>query len=178
MSSRSSDENHSSVPVPQSTGRRASGTFVDHSVLLLATGFGVGRVRVAPGTFGSLWGPPLVWGLQEAGAAGWAWGASTAILVLLGVPICGRAATILGRKDPGSVVYDEIAAFPVVFAFTQVDWLTALMGFGSFRLYDIWKPWPVRRFEQLPGGWGIMADDLVAGVYAAATMWLTCHFLR
>lgn len=143
----------------------------DRLVLLLATGLGAGAVRRAPGTVGSLWGPPLAWGLQEAGLRGWSWAAAGLVIALLGIPLCGRAAAILGRKDPGSVVYDEIAAFPVVFALTQVTLLTALLGFGLFRLFDILKPWPIRRFERLPAGWGIMLDDLIAGVYAAAVLW-------
>lgn len=145
----------------------------DRIVMLLATGFGFGAVRRAPGTVGSLWGPPLAWGLQEAGLTGWWWASAAVAIALLGVPICGRAAAILGQHDPGCVVYDEIAAFPVVFAVTQVDWRTAILGFAFFRLFDIWKPWPVRRFERFPGGWGIMADDLAAAVYAAMLLWLT-----
>jgi phosphatidylglycerophosphatase A len=154
--------------VPSSPEVRRPG---DGLVLLLATGLGAGAVRKAPGTVGSLWGPPLVWGLQEAGLTGWSWGAAGLLIALLGIPLCGRAATILGRKDPGSVVYDEIAAFPVVFAMTQVTLMTAVLGFGLFRLFDIVKPWPIRRFERLPGGWGIMLDDLIAGVYAGALLW-------
>jgi phosphatidylglycerophosphatase A len=154
--------------VPSSDVRRSPG---DRLVLLLATGLGAGASRKAPGTVGSLWGPPLVWGLQSAGLSGWAWAVAGALIALLGIPLCGRAAALLGRKDPGSIVYDEIAAFPLVFALTPVTLLSAMLGFGLFRLFDIVKPWPIRRFERLPGGWGIMTDDLIAGAYAGAVLW-------
>ena len=92
---------------------------------------------------------------------------------MMGVPICSRSAAIIGKKDPGAVVFDEIAAFAVVYLFLPVTVWTAVLGFGWFRLFDIWKPWPVKRFECFPDGWGIMADDAVAGVYAAVFLWLT-----
>lgn len=155
---------------PNSVTRRPG----DRVVMLLATGCGFGASPKAPGTVGSLWGPPLVWTMQQAGLSGWSWAVATVLIALVGVPICARAATLIGRKDPGSVVYDEIAAFPIVFAVTPVTWQTALLGFGLFRLFDVWKPWPIRRFERLPNGWGIMLDDLIAGGYAAGLLWL-CH---
>lgn len=149
----------------------------DRIVMLLATGLGFGWSPKAPGTVGSLWGPPLAWGMTQAGLAGWSWGLAALAIALVGIPICGRTAEILGLKDPGCVVYDEIAAFPLVFAFTPVTWVTALSGFFLFRLFDIWKPWPIRRFERLPAGWGIMTDDLIAGVYASAALWATNRWI-
>ena len=175
MCTSSPDDVRREAPAPEANDVTERRSLADRTVLWLATGLGVGNVSAAPGTLGSLWGPPLVWGMQEAGLAGWTWGAAALVLVLAGVPICGRASVILRRKDPGCVVFDEIAAFPVVFAVTHVDWATALAGFALFRLFDVWKPWPIRRFEQLPGGWGVMADDLVAAVYAALGLWLASH---
>ena len=177
MRSHSPDEEDFVTPDLYPAGTAGARTSVDRMVLLLAMGIGTGRAPVAPGTVGSLLGPPLVWGLQEAGVAGWTWGAAAILLWLIGVPVCGRAATLLHAKDPGCVVYDEIAAFPVVFALTDVNWLTALLGFAFFRLFDIWKPWPVRQAERLSGGCGIMADDVVAAVYAAAALWLSVYAL-
>jgi len=96
--------------------------------------------------------------------------------VLLGVVAAQRTARRCGLDDPGCVVCDEVAAFAIVFAMTPVTWATAVVGFVWFRVFDIAKPWPIRRLERLPGGWGIMADDLLAGVFAAAalqgTLWL------
>jgi phosphatidylglycerophosphatase A len=91
---------------------------------------------------------------------------------LIGIPICAGGARLLGLKDPGAVVFDEIAAFSVVFLFVPFTWWTTVAGFLMFRLFDIWKPWPARRLERLPGGLGIMADDFVAGFYASACLWL------
>ncbi|MCH8828989.1 MAG: phosphatidylglycerophosphatase A, partial [Planctomycetes bacterium] len=126
----------------------------------------------------SLWGPPLVWGLQTACPSLWVYSAVSVVLVLVGIPLCTRAATLLGRSDPPQVVFDEIAAFPLVFAplvfaGVTVDWVSGVLGFLWFRLFDILKPWPVRPFEKLPTGTGIMSDDLVAGVYAALCLWGT-----
>lgn len=147
-------------------------------LLLLATGLGVGFLRWAPGTVGSLWGPILVWGMQSAGLTGPGWVLVSVLIVLIGVPICGKAADLLERKDPGCVVWDEIAAFPLVFAFTPLTSMSAVLGFLLFRVFDIVKPWPIRRFEQLPGGWGIMADDLVAGIYACTCLALLRFLLQ
>jgi phosphatidylglycerophosphatase A len=69
-------------------------------------------------------------------------------------------------------VFDEIAAFGVVYLLVPFNLLTAVLGFVLFRLFDIWKPWPARRLERLPGGLGIMADDFAAGLYAAGSLWL------
>jgi phosphatidylglycerophosphatase A len=160
------------VPPSSRTGKPG-----DRIIMLLATGLGAGAAPRGPGTVGSLWGPPLAWTMQESGLTGWTWGLVAVAIILLGVPICARAAEILNRKDPGSVVYDEIAAFTLVFAVAPVDAVTAVLGFVFFRVFDIWKPWPVRRLELLPRGWGIMADDLVAGAYAAAALGAAWHWL-
>ena len=91
-------------------------------------------------------------------------------LFILGIPICHRGAQLRNSKDPGSIVWDEITAFPIVYAFASLNWTSLIIGFGLFRFFDIVKPWPVKQFEKLPGGLGIMADDVVAGIYAAACL--------
>jgi phosphatidylglycerophosphatase A len=151
----------------------------DWTALVLATGFGVGLIPVMPGTFGSLLGLLLAWIL---GLSGWPIGlrlAAEAVIFLAGIPICGRAARLFGRTDPGSVVYDEIAAMPIVFL--SVPWVfttslavpAAVLGFVWFRVFDIAKPWPIRRLEQAHGGLGIMIDDVAAAIYAACALWLS-----
>ena len=140
--------------------------------VLLATGLGAGLSPWMPGTVGSLWGPPLLWLLQQAFPSALAVAAIGVVLAAVGVPLCNRAADRLGVKDPGCIVFDEIVAFFVVYAFQPVDMRTAVSGFLLFRVADILKPWPVRQLERLPGGYGIMADDLAAGAYAAAGLWL------
>ncbi|MEM8865731.1 MAG: phosphatidylglycerophosphatase A [Planctomycetota bacterium] len=134
----------------------------------VATGLGVGLVTRAPGTVGALWGLPWAWLLTSGTAPSWAW-LSVPLGILLGGPLCGRAASDLGgKKDPGAVVWDEIATVPLVFALAPTAtgwWLIA--GFALHRLFDISKPWPCKPLEKLPGGWGIMLDDVAAALYAA-----------
>lgn len=139
----------------------------------------------APGTFGTLWGLPLVWLLQQI--VNPAWRALAILLICLaGVPICTAAVRRLGNiKDPGCVVLDEIAAMPITFflipdRFIGVSpLLLALLGFGLFRLFDITKLPPIKRLERLPDGLGVMADDWLAGVYANLAFWaLLAVFVR
>lgn len=132
----------------------------------LAVGLGIGLVPVAPGTFGSLWGPVLVWGLASVGIVGYWLVPTTILLFLLGVPICAAGAKHFQRKDPPWVVFDEIVAFPLMYVLTPLTWWTALLGFALFRFFDVLKPWPIKRFEALPGGWGIMIDDYLAAIHA------------
>jgi phosphatidylglycerophosphatase A len=142
----------------------------DRAVLLIATGLGLGFVPFAPGTIGSLAGLPLAWGLNFLPL----WGQLVAAVLafLIGIPICAAGARLLGMKDPGPVVFDEIAAFSVLFLLVPFGIAPGVAGFLLFRLFDVWKPWPVRRLERLPGGLGIMADDFAAALFAAAGLWL------
>jgi len=139
-------------------------------MLVLATGCGLGYAPFAPGTFGSLAGLPLAWGLHHLPA--WGQFAAAVLCFVVGIPICGIGARQLGMKDPGAVVFDEIASFAVVFLWTPFNLLTAALGFALFRVFDVLKPWPASRLERLPGGLGIMADDCAAALYAAAGLWL------
>ncbi|MCH2200399.1 MAG: phosphatidylglycerophosphatase A [Fuerstiella sp.] len=118
-----------------------------------------------PGTFGSLWGFPLGWLLGQ-GIPEWGRLGIGLVMFLVGIPLCDRAARLRGSKDPGSVVWDEIAAFPFVYAFVPINWQTLIAGFVLFRIFDISKPPPVRTVERLGGGVGIMIDDTVAAFYA------------
>ncbi|MCO6042929.1 phosphatidylglycerophosphatase A [Aeoliella sp. ICT_H6.2] len=143
----------------------------------LASGLGVGLFARAPGTFGAIWGLPLAWAYFQLPGV-WTWVAA-AMVVALGVPVCDRAARDLAMKDPGPVVWDEFATVPLVFLLVPLSgipvmsdiWI-ALTGFGLHRAFDITKPWPCNRLERLPGGWGIMADDIAAALYAAVTLWV------
>ncbi|MBX7165036.1 MAG: phosphatidylglycerophosphatase A [Pirellulales bacterium] len=135
-------------------------------VVFLATGAWVGRLP-APGTWGALWGVVLAWAVQQV-ASPWVQVLLIAAIFAAGVPLCTAAARRLGgEKDPGSIVFDEIASLPVTFFLVPMDnWVVAALGFGLHRLFDISKPPPTRRLEHLPDGLGIMADDLMAGVYS------------
>ncbi|MFO0977698.1 MAG: phosphatidylglycerophosphatase A [Planctomycetaceae bacterium] len=149
----------------------------DRIVLLLGEGFGLGRAKKAPGTFGSLLGVPIGWLFWKFDVH---WSIRLAVFAALfipGIAICSRCALLRGKKDPGSVVWDEITAFPLVYLFLKLNWWWLLAGFGLFRFFDIAKPWPIRFFERLPGGLGIMADDQIAGLYAGAILCVAQMFL-
>jgi phosphatidylglycerophosphatase A len=102
-----------------------------------------------------------------------------AVLALVGSVVCVKFAPVViaatGKTDPGEVVADEFAGQAVTFLaapflFISTIWVTAVLGFLLFRLFDIFKPWPARRLEKLPKGWGVLADDLLAGVYAGIAL--------
>lgn len=159
------------VPVPEEIPNEPPNTRRTPAVLL-ATGMGVGLVMPAPGTFGALMGVPLAAGLERLPDL-WQW-LTVAALLAVGVPLCTRAARDLGgRKDPGAIIWDEIATVPLVFLLVPASSIyLCLIGFALHRLFDITKPWPCRRLERLPEGLGIMIDDCVAAIYAAAIFWV------
>ena len=157
-------------------------------ILVLAQGFGVGRIPIGPGTWGSLLGifwtvilclPNNLWIYlmgMIAGIAGAVW-------------LCGEAEKILRQKDPPSVVVDEIVALPVCFLpvvvkhwfqqgtlpgpgdfFGHAIWPVTIVVFVLFRIFDIVKPWPVKQSQRLPGGWGVVIDDSLAAVYVIAAL--------
>ncbi len=161
---------------PATTISMAKGGFA----VWVATGFGAGYAPRAPGTVGSLvalalWWPAGLWGLGP-------YAALVAVAIGVGVPVTARAARTLGRRDPPMVVWDEVAGMGVaLFAVPhQIVWFA--VAFGLFRLFDIVKPFPIARLEALHGGYGIMADDVLAGIYAALLvqggLWWTGGMLR
>jgi len=137
---------------------------LDAAAKLVATGLGSGYSPVAPGTAGSLVG--LLLFLPLAGRAFWIQLAAVVAVTILGVLAGGRLATTLGAKDPGVVVVDEVAGQWITFLALPMTPVIAVAGFLLFRVMDIVKPWPARALERLPGGLGIMADDVAAGIYA------------
>ena len=141
--------------------------------LWVATGLGFGFAPKAPGTVGAIWGIPVsLLVMQLPGPV--AQIGVLAVLYLVGLPICTSAARTLGKKDPGEVVWDEIATVPIVFLFVEprLMWRPEilLIGFALHRVFDISKPPPLRKLEKLPDGMGIMSDDVVAGVYGCLAM--------
>jgi len=138
---------------------------------LLATWFGAGRMKPGPGTYGSV-AALLLW----MGAAhlfqpsrselAVATVVAALLITLIGIPASTIVARESGREDPGFVVVDEVAGQWIALIAMRPDWLHATIALALFRLFDIWKPWPIRRFEQLPEGTGIMMDDVAAGVLA------------
>ena len=165
----------------------------DRLVVLLAQGFGSGRLRPGPGTWGSVVGVlwlivllcpsnPLIWAL------------GTVAGLALAVPVCGRAEVVLGEHDPGSVVLDEIAALPLIWlgplltpygqlfaspiaptAVAFAYWPELLSGFVAFRFFDVVKPGPIRQIQNLRGGLGVVADDILAALAAAVVTGVVSH---
>ena len=147
---------------------------------LLTSCFGLGRLPIAPWTWGSL-PPTIVFGLM------YQLGAPSAIILIIMAALAVASSVVCvkfapdaiattGKSDPGEVVVDEVAGQAVTFLFSPFFfietassgqiWLITTLGFVLFRLFDIVKPWPIRKLEKLPNGWGILADDLLAGIFA------------
>jgi len=162
----------------------------DLLAVVIATGLGVGFMPVAPGTFGSLVGVAIFYGLfvtfksQPSALQGSVLLASL-ILAAIGIWASNRAEKIFEQKDAGQIVIDEVCGQVISFAFASVSLLDAeyhlgwalLIGFALFRLFDIFKPYPIRRLEALGSGLGVMADDVLAGIYAAVVLSLLLLFV-
>ena len=131
--------------------------------LAVATALGVGYVPFAPGTFGSAVGL-LLWFVLPSSPIAQA--AAIVVVCVVGSWSGSVAERYFGRVDPGHVVVDEVAGMLVTLFLVPVGWIGAIAGFFLFRISDIVKPYPANRLERLPGGIGIMADDVMAGVYA------------
>ena len=146
---------------------------------LIATFFGVGRLKPGPGTWGSA-ATVLLWALASsqipASSRTWATIAAAVAITLIGIPAATRVARASGLKDPQFVVIDEVAGQLVTLIAVPLAWKTFLAGLILFRVFDILKPPPVRQLESLPEGTGIVVDDLAAGLYALAIMHLLLHF--
>lgn len=141
-------------------------------VLFLGFGFGSGLVPKAPGTAGSLVVLPFVFGALLLGPI--AYIGITLTVTICGIWLCGESARRIGVHDHSGIVWDEFAGMFVTFlgAAASVPWL--LFGFVLFRIFDIWKPWPIRELDHsIHGGLGIMLDDVVAGAFAALTLLAT-----
>lgn len=163
--------------------RHNSEKCVSSFILWLVQGFGVGRIPVAPGTFGSLIGLVWFWILLLP---------KSPMIFLVGILssffvsvwFCSAGEKILHQRDPGSIVLDEIIALPICFGswlaflffqkgfwpapeyfFSKQTWPMTLGVFLLFRFFDVWKPWPVQQSQNLPGGWGVTVDDVLAAVY-------------
>jgi len=148
---------------------------------LVGTFFGAGMLKPGPGTYGSVAAALLWWG----GAHVWQPGRTAlavctflaaAVAALVGIPAATIVAREAGRKDPGFVVIDEVAGQWVALTCMGPDWRHAALGLVLFRIFDIWKPWPVRRLEELPEGTGIMLDDLAAGALALVVGVIVSHW--
>ena len=139
---------------------------MDAAILLFATGFGLGSLPWAPGTFGSLLGLPLAWwllGLTRSNQI-----AIAAFLLIVAIPICHAAALMLNASDPAQIVADEFMAFPLAvlgLSAVRSPWGMAL-AFALFRLFDTTKPPPISWVEAFDGGLGIVSDDVLVALLA------------
>jgi phosphatidylglycerophosphatase A len=161
------------TPIPQG--------FLKNPIHLLALGFGTGCAPKMPGTIGTLVGIlfyfPLVY-LSSAYPSSPVYIGVTIALFLLGIWLCDVTANHLGVHDHGGIVWDEIVGFLITMAMVPPDWQFVLLGFVLFRLFDIWKPWPISWLDnRVSGGLGIMLDDVLAGIYALIMLQLIVYLL-
>ena len=138
---------------------------LSHPAHFFALGFGSGLAPKAPGTFGTMVGLPLFWIISSYSLSVKL--AIIASLFVLGIYCCKKTGKALGLADHGAIVWDEIVAMMLVLVFAPFTWLGWLVAFCLFRLFDIWKPFPICYFDaKLKNGFGVMFDDLLAAIYA------------
>ncbi|USD38511.1 MULTISPECIES: phosphatidylglycerophosphatase A [Ferrimonas] len=148
---------------------RFAGLSLKNPVHFLALGGGLGLAPKAPGTFGTLAAFPFYFLMQD-------WGLFPYLMTLIlfsaaGIYICGKAAKDMGEHDHPAIVWDEVVGMLITLIAAPAGWIWLIIGFALFRLFDIWKPWPIRFFDkQVDGGLGIMVDDIIAGIFAL--VWL------
>jgi phosphatidylglycerophosphatase A len=147
---------------------------ISHPAHFFALGFGSGLAPKAPGTFGTLVGFPLFWLIRN-------YSFNTQLIIIatlfvIGIYFCEKTGKDLGVSDHGAIVWDEIVAMMLVLTIAPPHWVGWLMAFCLFRLFDIWKPQPICYFDaKLKNGFGVMFDDLLATIYAMASMWLIIY---
>jgi phosphatidylglycerophosphatase A len=149
-----------------------------HPVHFLAYGFGAGLSPKAPGTMGTVVAVPLYLLLvMYVSSAGYL--AVLVVALLAGIFICGYTAGKMGIDDPKGVVWDEIVGYLITMLGLPLGWVWVLGGFLLFRLFDIWKPWPIRWADRhIKGGFGIMLDDIIAAVFACVLLNLGAYLLK
>lgn len=151
--------------------------FVWRPVHIVAIGLGAGLMPKAPGTAGTLVGVLLYVSFRPMTLAEYL--AIVAGLFAAGIWVCGRTAQALGRHDHPWIVWDEIVGFLITMIAAPTGWPWVILGFVLFRLFDIWKPWPIRWLDRrVGGGLGIMLDDAIAGIYGLLVIQLSSHFLQ
>lgn len=143
---------------------------------LLALGFGSGLIKPAPGTWGTLAAIPFVMLMAQLGTLGYI--VITLLSCIVGVWICGKCAEDVGVHDHASIVWDEFAGFFITMALVEPTALHLFIGFALFRFFDIVKPWPIRVLDKkVHGGIGIMADDILAGIFAFISLQAIVHIV-
>ena len=138
--------------------------------VFIATCAYVGYAPVAPGTFGSAVGLAVFYAVRHQGTMTVEAG-TIVVLLAIGLWAATEAEHHFGGSDPGPVVIDEVIGMLITLAFIPVNLAGAILGFFIFRVLDVVKPWPARRLEHLPGGFGVVLDDVMAGIYGNLAMW-------
>jgi len=144
-------------------------------ILFLSSGTYLGYIPLASGTFGSLWGIPIFYWLSTQKF----WFQIVILIgsIFLAILLAGQAAKILDEKDPSKVVIDEIVGYMAAMAGMTFSWTMAISGFFIFRIMDIVKPYPIRKIDQqMPGGWGIVLDDVLAGIYSQIILRILVYY--
>ncbi len=148
----------------------------DKWIRVLATGFGTGLSPFAPGTMGTLAGvliclasSPLPWLFRLF---------FVVAISAVSIYVAGEAEKLYGNTDDQRIVIDEIAGYQVAMLPVAVTGLHLLTAFVLFRIFDIWKPFPLKHFQKFPGGWGVVADDLGAGVYTGILILILVFLTR
>ena len=158
------NESAKSPPIPHAAWR--------NPVCFVALGFGAGGLPKAPGTWGTLLALPFYLLFMRLPFLEYV--LLMIVLFAVGIWICGEAGKVLGVHDHGAIVWDEMVGFWVTMIAAPPGWMWIFVGFVLFRLFDIWKPWPIFWLDRrVSGGLGVMVDDLLAGIYAALCLYLS-----
>ncbi len=152
------------IPAPRSRTTPGGLTLISRVCVVFSTFFGLGFVPGAPGTAGTLGAVGVVYLLNLAGGAT-LYSVLTFGLIIISFIAAGRCVSIFNREDPPEVVIDEVCGFLVCMLFITPNPINLALGFFLFRFFDIAKPFPIRRVEKFPRGYGIVMDDVLAGVY-------------
>ena len=147
---------------------------LSNPVHFLALGFGSGLLKPAPGTWGTLSALPIYFLMVSYFTVSIeVYALTVAVALLLGIYLCGKTARDVGEHDHGAIVWDEIVGFLVTMLAVQPTLTNVLAGFVLFRIFDILKPWPIKWLDQkVHGGFGIMIDDVLAGIAACVILHL------
>ena len=153
---------------------------LSNPVHFLALGFGSGLAAKAPGTFGTLAALPVFWFVSQFSLVGYL--LFTLVAAVIGIYLCDKTANDMGVHDHGAIVWDEVVGLLITLIAAPAGWLWVIVGFALFRFFDIVKPWPIKWLDsKVSGGFGIMIDDVVAGIFAfiglQLTFFLTTQYL-
>lgn len=147
----------------------------DKAVKIIASGFGAGYSPLIEGTVGAVWGVGIYLLLMWLQVSVPVYAVVTVALVAIAIPLCTRAEKLFGGKDPGIIVLDEIVSLPITFFLVPLELKFVIIGFVLNRIFDIVKIPPARQSQKLSGGWGVVMDDVIAGIQSNLMMHLIIY---